>query len=86
MFDPTPIIIVFIVVGLPIICSTLLLVVHAIKGGKRKRGKGFSDEDEARLIQELHRGLTRLEDRVESLETLLVEREAARKSSPLADR
>ena len=40
---------------------------------KRDSAPG-SDPDEARLIQELHQGLGRLEERVESLETILMDR------------
>lgn len=32
-------------------------------------------EEETRLIQELHRGLARMEERVETLETLLLDQE-----------
>jgi hypothetical protein len=32
------------------------------------------DADEARVMQEIHQGLAKLESRVESLETLLLER------------
>jgi phage shock protein B len=40
-----------------------------IKGGSQPG----SDPDEARLIQELHQGLSRMEERVESLETILMD-------------
>ncbi|EPR32905.1 hypothetical protein dsat_0346 [Alkalidesulfovibrio alkalitolerans DSM 16529] len=39
-----------------------------------RTGKSSRDE-EARLAQELHQGMERLEKRVDSLETLLMERE-----------
>jgi phage shock protein B len=42
-------------------------------------GSGKPDaqrEEEVRLMQELHHGMKRLETRVESLETILLEREA----------
>ncbi len=44
----------------------------------RFMGERFSadrQQEETRLIQELHQGLSRLESRVESLETLLMEQE-----------
>ncbi|OQC07383.1 MAG: hypothetical protein BWX80_01078 [Candidatus Hydrogenedentes bacterium ADurb.Bin101] len=57
-----------VLVGLFIICWTVVKLV----GRGVNRGAG---EEEARLIQELHRGLTKMEQRVEALETLLLERE-----------
>lgn len=42
---------------------------RVIKGGS----VSGSDPEEARLIQELHQGLSRLEERVESLETILMD-------------
>jgi phage shock protein B len=33
------------------------------------------EEEEARLIQEIYQGFLRMEDRIETLETILVERE-----------
>ena len=46
------------------------MVVWAIKS---LRGNGAGG-DEAQLMQELYQGLSRLEDRVESLETILLDR------------
>lgn len=53
--------------GLFIICWTIVKLVG-------RNGRGAND-DEARLIQEMHRGLVHMEQRVEALETLLLERE-----------
>lgn len=38
-----------------------------------RRDKRLFDVDETRLIQELHQGFSRLEDRVEALEAILME-------------
>ena len=48
--------------------------VSVLKGGTSKKGKkGKSDErSETALIQEIHRGLMKMSDRVETLETLVV--------------
>ncbi len=50
--------------------ALIVMVVWAIKS---LRGNGAAS-DEARLMQELYQGLSRLEDRVESLETILLDR------------
>ena len=54
--------------GLAIVCWT---IVRLLTGGR----KGPSYDEESKLIQELHQGLQRMESRVETLETLLLERE-----------
>jgi phage shock protein B len=42
----------------------------------KSRSSPGSDPDEARLIQELHQGMSRLEGRVESLEAILMDQQA----------
>jgi phage shock protein B len=37
------------------------------------------DADETRLMQEIHQGLSRMEERVEALETILIDRERNKK-------
>jgi len=52
----------------------IAVVVWAIKA---VRGNGSGDSmrsDEAKLMQELYQGLSKLEERVESLETILLDR------------
>lgn len=44
-------------------------------GMEKKIGTGL--EDEAAILQELHRGLAKMEQRIETLETLLLDRERA---------
>lgn len=46
-------------------------------GAKKKRDTDFSRE-EVRIMQEIHGGLSRMERRVESLETILFDRAAPR--------
>jgi len=50
------------------ICGTLIVLAIIFKGRKKE-----SDEVESQLIQELHQGLTRMEKRIESLETIILE-------------
>lgn len=40
---------------------------------KKKESRGYGEED-TRLIQEIHRGLQRMDQRVDALETLLMDR------------
>jgi phage shock protein B len=56
----------------------LAIVVLAMRmaGGEPGRAKSKENADETRLIQELYHGLGRMEQRVEALETLLLERSA----------
>lgn len=70
-----PVLIVFIVVGLPILSMTLIKLARIIKGepGSSKSGKGGVSQDETELIQDIHRTLTRLEKRIDSLETIVLD-------------
>ncbi|MBN2418324.1 MAG: hypothetical protein JXL81_02985, partial [Deltaproteobacteria bacterium] len=63
-----------IVLALAVIGSTILIGLKILKGGVSQKGQK-SQSDEARIIQEIYQGLTRMEERVESLETILLERE-----------
>ncbi len=59
------------IVGLVILGVIFLLGIRLLRPGpNRPRG---GDEEEARLLQEIHRSLTRLEERVETLETLVLD-------------
>lgn len=50
------------------------MVIKAFKGNSPS-GLPAGDEDETRLIQEIYHGLTKMEDRIETLETLLIDSE-----------
>jgi len=60
------------------ISGTILISIKLIKGGASSKGQK-ANADEARMIQEIYQGLARMEERVESLETILLERERVRK-------
>ncbi len=60
------------VLGLTIIGSTILIAIKIIKGGISHAGQKLQSE-EARMIQEIYKGLSLMEERVESLETLIVD-------------
>jgi phage shock protein B len=48
-----------------------------LKGGKTKKGQK-TEADEARRAQEIYQGITRMEERIEALETIILERERKR--------
>ncbi|MFC1891599.1 phage-shock protein [Thermodesulfobacteriota bacterium] len=67
-----------IVLALAVIGSTILMGLKIIKGGAGPAGQK-TQTDEAKIIQEIFQGLGRMEERVEALETILLEREKERK-------
>jgi phage shock protein B len=60
-----------------LICGTVLII---IKARSRNNTRGAADSEEAKTIQEIYRGLDRLEERIDSLETILAD-SAKRKES-----
>lgn len=63
-----------IVLALAIIGGTFLMAVRIIKGGVSRKDREWSST-EARMVQEIYQGLNNLDERVESLETILLDRE-----------
>ena len=61
------------IVALAIVCGAVLLTVRMIKG-KGSQGDRQQEAEEARTIQEIYQGLSRMEERVEALETILLDR------------
>ena len=59
---------------LAIIGGTILMAIKIIKGGVSGKGQQHM-ADEARMVQEIYQGISELEERVESLETILLDRE-----------
>jgi len=68
MHEAVPI--VFIVIGLPVICVTLIVLLRMRRTEERKRSRR-DVSDELELLEELHAGLKQLRRRVENLETIL---------------
>ena len=62
-----------IILALAIIGSTVLMAIKILKGGLSRKGQGLQAE-EARMIQEIYQGLSRMQERVEALETIILER------------
>ncbi|MDY0375027.1 MAG: phage-shock protein [Desulfobacterium sp.] len=59
-------------VFLAIVCGAIILVIRMVKGGLSPDQKEEKNE-EARMIQEIYQGLSRMEQRVDALETILME-------------
>ena len=57
-----------------IIGSTILMAIKILKGGLSRKGQRVQSE-EAKMIQEIYQGLSRMEARVEALETIILDRE-----------
>jgi phage shock protein B len=62
------------VLALAIIGSTILIGLRIAKGGMFRKGQA-GEADETRLIQELYQGLSKMEERVDALETILLDQE-----------
>ena len=74
---------------LPGIALTILVVVVVVVLVRRLLSdstKATTQEEEAQLIQDLFHGLQRLEERVEALETLLLDRERSEARTKTKDR
>lgn len=67
------------VLALALIGSTLLMAIKIIKGGVSRKEQRLQS-NEAKMIQEIYKGLSRMEDRVEALETIILERERTDRS------
>jgi hypothetical protein len=67
---------VFFFILLAIALSGLILVsiIKALRGGASGSKKKEGNMEEARLMQEIYRGLRKMEERVESLETILMDK------------
>ena len=63
-----------IVLALAIVGSTILMAIKIIRGGLSREGRDRQTE-EVRMIQQIYQGLSRMEERVEALETILLEQE-----------
>jgi phage shock protein B len=55
-----------------LICGTILAIVRMRSSGLTGGGRR-AQSDEARIIQELYQGLSRMEERIEALETILMD-------------
>ena len=64
----------FLVIVIPVVLAFLFLIFLLVrKGGNKDKASRVKNADETRLIQEIHQGLLRMEQRIEALETILLE-------------
>jgi phage shock protein B len=63
-----------IVIGIAIVCGTILLAIKSRRGGLTRRTRQQA-ADEAKMIQDMYRGLSQMEKRVDALETILMDRQ-----------
>lgn len=63
---------VFSVMIIGLIGVLLIAALKVLKGGSSRKSRVL-EADETKLIQQIHAGLARMEQRVESLETLLLD-------------
>jgi len=59
---------------LAIIAGTILLAIRMIRGRTSPKDRQQL-ADEARMVQEIYQGMSEIENRVESLETILLDKE-----------
>ena len=54
-----------------VIGGTIIVAIKLLKGGTSRKDHA----EESKIIQEIYQGLSRMEERVEALETILLDRE-----------
>jgi phage shock protein B len=62
-----------IVIGIAIICGTILVAIRSRRGLSRHSRQ--QEADEAKMIQDMYRGLSEMEKRIDALETILLDRQ-----------
>lgn len=68
---------VLLIFGIPIVgilCGTIVELAKMLRRSEGHHG-GVQSAEETRLMQQMHRQLERMEERIEALETILIERE-----------
>ena len=68
------------VLALAIIGGTILMAIRILKGGLSRTDQKAQAE-EAKMVQEIYDGLSRMEQRVESLETIILDRKGKERES-----
>jgi len=63
-----------IVLALAVVGATIFLGVRIMRGGISRKDQAFLSE-ETRMIQDIYQGMNRMEQRIEALETILLDRE-----------
>jgi phage shock protein B len=65
-----------IVLALAIIPGAILLAIKFFRGGQ----SAGDQAEEAKMIQEIYKGLSRIEERVEALETILLDQQGRKRA------
>ena len=78
--DTFLILLLFAGVGLVLFAALVLVIATAIRIARGGKQRGSGNAEEARLMQEIYLGLERLNDRVESLETIVLDQREETKS------
>lgn len=65
--------IISIVIGLPVLCVFVLKLNKQKDERNRSQGSDL-DKEETEILNDLHRGLERMEKRIEALETILMDK------------
>jgi phage shock protein B len=60
-----------------VIGGTIVMSIKLLKGGATRKNQ----EEDSKIIQEIYQGLSRMEERVEALETILLDREKGERSN-----
>jgi phage shock protein B len=68
------------VMALAVLGGLVVLLVR-ILGGNKSRYSRYQKEEETRLIQEIYQGLSKMEKRIEALETILLNSEGKEKDA-----
>ncbi len=68
------------VLALAIIGGTILVAIKILKGGLSRKDQKAQAE-EAKMVQEIYQGLSRMEQRVEALETIILDRKGKDRES-----
>lgn len=68
------------VLALAIVGGTILMVIKILKGGLSRTDQEAQTE-ETKMVQEIYEGLSRMEQRVESLETIILDRKGKDRES-----
>ena len=61
-----------------IICGTILALIRTRRGGISRKSRK-NEAEETKIMQEIFRGLSRMESRVEALETILMDQKEKEK-------
>ena len=68
------------VLALAIVGGTILMIIKILKGGLSRTDQKAQATD-AKMVQEIYEGLSRMEQRLESLETIILDRKGKDRES-----